>query len=185
MTIWKGERGNDLLFGDDANVFAVEGEYHGSDTLNGGEGDDYLIGGGGDDNLLGGSGNDSLYGDSSSVADVDSQYHGDDSLVGGEGDDELIGGKGNDTLNGGKGSDLLEGGEGDDTYVFTREIHCYTRMVTWTPFTIIRERIIFSLLGSMRSPYQFLPTVVLPFATVIMMFYYLIKHRCMLWRVLP
>ncbi|MDP2811728.1 MAG: calcium-binding protein, partial [Rhodocyclaceae bacterium] len=83
-----GGAGDDVLAGDDTADAQLAAQYHGNDTLDGGDGKDSLYGNGGDDVLLGGLGIDDLHGDA-----------------------------GNDTLSGGAGTDNLYGGMGDDTYI--------------------------------------------------------------------
>ncbi|WP_169334468.1 putative Ig domain-containing protein [Hahella ganghwensis] len=136
-TIYGGTE-NDFLAGDTAideyGNYNLSGEFHGKDTLHGGEGNDDLIGSGDNDTLYGDEGNDTLYGDSqfdkttttiviggetfelTQVGDykLDTQYHGDDKLYGGIGEDKLYGGAGKDSLYGGADNDILYGQEGDD-----------------------------------------------------------------------
>ena len=126
-----GDAGNDTLHGGDGadslwgdgteGAITITGpgisvpvfvlaQYHGNDTLLGGNGDDQLVGDGGADQLYGGEDRDRLFGDHPSLA---AQYHGEDYLDGGEGDDLLWGHGKNDTLYGGDGDDTLEGDSGD------------------------------------------------------------------------
>lgn len=145
-TVYGGE-GNDLIFGDfnwdsstpDGNespgllmdYAGLEGEYHGNDVLDGGEGDDTLQGNGGDDYISGGADKDMIWADDGVTPGA---YHGKDYVDGGDGDDNLVGGGKDDELYGGKDNDLiwgdgstsalepehngrdyLDGGDGNDT----------------------------------------------------------------------
>jgi Ca2+-binding RTX toxin-like protein len=105
-----GERGRNLLYGNDGNNTMDGGRGHdrlwgqaGDDILSGANGRDKLRGGQGEDILSGNSGRDELYGN-----------RGDDELFGGDGKDELSGNRGDDMLYGGKGYDVLRGGGGSD-----------------------------------------------------------------------
>ncbi|RDE48787.1 MAG: calcium-binding protein, partial [Candidatus Accumulibacter meliphilus] len=120
-----GGAGNDHLFGDfnwDAGAapanesdveryirVGLEGQYHGSDLLDGGDGDDHLEGNGRDDVLHGGSGDDTLWGDDRITP---AAYHGNDYLDGGDGNDVLQGNAGDDELYGAAGNDQLSGDDG-------------------------------------------------------------------------
>ncbi|WP_228743175.1 calcium-binding protein [Marinobacter sp. F4218] len=90
---------------------ALDGAWHGDDTLFGGAGNDSIAGNGGHDTLYGGIGEDLLIGDDASLAP---SFHGDDKLFGGSGNDELQGGSGQDRLEGGGDDDVLFGQAGDD-----------------------------------------------------------------------
>ncbi|WP_269321412.1 putative Ig domain-containing protein [Paracidovorax avenae] len=117
-----GGEGDDQIYGDNDgpyvatgnNVAWIPGQYHGDDTIDGGDGNDGILGGGGSDVLLGGAGNDLIHGDQSDVILLDAQYHGDDRIDGGEGNDILYGDGGADTVIGGAGDDYLNGGDGND-----------------------------------------------------------------------
>ncbi|ADX48579.1 Ig family protein [Paracidovorax avenae ATCC 19860] len=117
-----GGEGDDQIYGDNDGPFVatgnnitwIPGQYHGDDTIDGGDGNDGILGGGGSDVLLGGAGNDLIHGDQSDVILLDAQYHGDDRIDGGEGNDILYGDGGADTVIGGAGDDYLNGGEGND-----------------------------------------------------------------------
>ena len=122
-----GGTGDDQLFGDTDSYYVagnaawIPGEFHGDDTLDGGDGNDFLVGGGGSDVLLGGAGNDTIYGDqydspeAPGLSMITLQYEGNDYLEGGSGTDRLYGGGGDDFLGGGDDQDYLYGGLGDDT----------------------------------------------------------------------
>ena len=122
-----GGTGDDQLFGDTDSYYVagnaawIPGEFHGDDTLDGGDGNDFLVGGGGADVLLGGAGNDTIYGDqydmpeASGLSMIALQYEGNDYLEGGAGIDSLYGGGGDDILDGGADRDYLYGGLGNDT----------------------------------------------------------------------
>lgn len=109
-----GGDGDDLLYGDFYSAFLEDGsllfpaEFHGNDTLFGGNGNDTLIGGSGNDELFGGDGVDALYGDDNTTG-LTYDTHGDDYLDGGKGNDLLVGNGGNDALYGGEGDDELQG----------------------------------------------------------------------------
>lgn len=113
LTIDGGD-GNDTI----AVASAVKHGVHllggdGNDFLQGGAGNDTADGGAGKDDLRGGAGNDLLRGGDGN--DVLSGDNGDDTLGGGAGNDRLNGGNGNDAMSGGEGNDSLYGGNGNDT----------------------------------------------------------------------
>jgi Ca2+-binding RTX toxin-like protein len=118
-----GGEGDDNIRGDASGQMPSDpaylaGQFHGDDSLDGGDGNDQMWGDGGNDILIGGAGNDILSGDDTAEF-LPLQFHGNDYLDGGEGDDVLLGGGGDDILIGGAGSDYLDGGEGNDTYEVT------------------------------------------------------------------
>lgn len=108
--------GTDYLDGGEGNDTLVG--HGGDDTLLGGDGADYLVGDvegsglaaefHGNDSLLGGQDNDTLKGG-----------YGNDYLSGQSGDDLLYGEFGDDTLVSDQGVDYLSGGQGNDTYILS------------------------------------------------------------------
>ncbi|MDP2015592.1 calcium-binding protein [Hydrogenophaga sp.] len=108
--------GTDYLDGGEGNDTLVG--HGGDDTLLGGDGADYLVGDvegsglaaefHGNDSLLGGQDNDTLKGG-----------YGNDYLSGQSGDDLLYGEFGDDTLVSDQGVDYLNGGQGNDTYILS------------------------------------------------------------------
>jgi Ca2+-binding RTX toxin-like protein len=130
-----GTSGPITTFGD---VFVLDGEPDGNDTLEGGLGDDVLWGGGGIDTAsyahasgavqvvlgsgagssTGADGNDILHDmenlTGSAYDDDLSGNGGANVLTGGDGHDQLRGNGGDDTLLGGNGDDFLNGGQGND-----------------------------------------------------------------------
>lgn len=109
-TTFTDNQGNQISVAADDFV-ALNGEWHGNDTLNGGAGTDVVLGNGGNDVIYGGADDDQLHGDDERLG---STYHGNDQLFGEQGNDELQGGGGRDTLSGGEGNDTLFGQEGND-----------------------------------------------------------------------
>jgi uncharacterized repeat protein (TIGR01451 family) len=124
-----GDRGSDVLFGDLGDDFIAgdsrelgDGEFSGSDrleggggndTLNGNEKDDTLTGGLGDDLVQGGQDNDRVFGDEGN--DTVSGDRGNDTLLGSRGSSVSVGANGDrDLLCGNQGTDVIKGGEGED-----------------------------------------------------------------------
>ncbi|EHK59128.1 calcium-binding protein [Allomesorhizobium alhagi] len=93
--LWGGG-GDDVIYGDFAEIGTAGKVTAGNDTIYGGAGDDRIYGDGTDDTKSTG---------------------GDDRLFGEAGNDNILGGTGNDLLDGGAGNDNLLGGAGNDTYV--------------------------------------------------------------------
>ncbi len=107
-----GGSGNDSLWGDTAapfgQYFAVAGQFHGSDFLDGGDGDDYVSGDGGADIVFGGAGADVLWGDITSDL-LAGEFNGADQVYGEDGNDDVFGGGSADQLFGGNGDDRIWG----------------------------------------------------------------------------
>ncbi len=121
-----GGLGADFIFGDTSGPtdgeFFVDLQWHGADTIDGGDGDDYLEGGGADDLILGGAGADTIWGDTTAshvvgnaagqtAGSLAASAYGRDDLDGGDGNDRLVGGGGDDQVAGGAGNDSLWGDE--------------------------------------------------------------------------
>lgn len=125
---------NGLEGADRVTLSAVNRSFHGSVTIDGGDGNDsitvlaavqlgvQLLGGDGNDTLIAGSGNDTADGGAGkddlrggAGNDLLRGGEGNDTLSGGIGDDTLGGGAGNDRLNGDNGHDALSGGDGNDS----------------------------------------------------------------------
>lgn len=115
-TTVRGEEGEDIIHGSDAETSYSETLYgdHDTDYIYGHKGDDVIYGGdgAGDDSfgdyLYGQNGDDEMYGEDGD--DVMDGGAGDDTMFGDEGDDGMDGGPGDDTMNGGEGADSMCGG---------------------------------------------------------------------------
>ncbi len=126
-----GEAGDDLIVGDQIGSAVVEynfalnflnsnitqetidglfyvlgTEYHGVDTLFGGDGEDEIYGNAGSDYIEGNAGHDYIHGDDFILAAED---HGNDYIDGGSGRDYIAGGGGDDEIYGGDETDWLFG----------------------------------------------------------------------------
>ncbi len=131
-----GDAGNDLVFGDHAEVLLAGGLVTraetrfmdkgngGADTISGGTGDDIVMGGEDGDQIDGGDGEDLIAGDGGLVifapgAQVVQLFQtatpgigGNDTIIAGNGDDIVLAGFGADNVNAGEGGDLILGDNG-------------------------------------------------------------------------